>query len=188
MVYVNKMFDYPFQEYEEAIDEEYWAGKIGSTYEDYEDGKWVLLTEKQAAFHNANPEASVREVLEGDSLAYAKEKKIAEIEAYDSSENVNCFYINGNPMWLTVDERQQIATQISANDAVGRESMTKWFEGVEYTFPLATWKQMLVAVEVYAGDALNVTEAHKAAVSALTTIKAVNAFDVTADYPEKLQF
>ena len=91
-------------------------------------------------------------------------------------------------MWLTVDERQQLATQISANEAVGRETMTKWFNGTEYTFTIAQWKQMLVAVEVYAGDALNVTESHKAAVNALSTIEAVESYDYTTNYPPKLVF
>ena len=89
-------------------------------------------------------------------------------------------------MWLNVEERQQLATQISANEAIGRESMTRWFNGVSFTFPIAQWKQMLVALEVYAGDALNVTEAHKAAVNALTTVADVEAYDYTANYPEKL--
>ena len=66
--------------------------------------------------------------------------------------------------------------------------MTRWFNGHEFTYPIASWKQMLVALEVYAGDALNVTEAHKAAVDALETIEAVDNFDITAGYPEKLSF
>ena len=47
---------------------------------------------------------------------------------------------------------------------------------------------MLVAIEVYAGDALNVTESHKAAVNALDSVEAVEAYDITAGYPEKLSF
>ena len=92
------------------------------------------------------------------TLEEAKQEKIDEIDAYDKSDNVNSFSINGQDMWLTVEEREQIASQISANEAVGRENMTRWFGGVSYTFPIATWKQMLIALEVYAGDALNITE------------------------------
>ena len=121
-------------------------------------------------------------------LERAKADKIAELEAYDQSDAVNSFSIGGQSMWLTVDERQQIATQISANEAVGRENMTRWFGGTSYTFPLATWKQMLVALEVYAGDALNVTESHKAAINALESIEDVEAYDFTTGYPEKLSF
>lgn len=121
-------------------------------------------------------------------LARAKREKTKALERYDKSRAVNSFTINGQQMWLTVDERQQIATQISANEAVGRETMTRWFHGTEFTFPIATWKQMLTALEVYAGDALNVTEAHKAAVEALETIEAVEEYDFTTGYPAKLHF
>lgn len=121
-------------------------------------------------------------------LKRAKQEKIAELEAYDQSDAVDSFTINGQSMWLTVEERQQIATQISANEAVGRDNMTRWFGGHSFTFQLATWKQMLVALEVYAGDAINVTEAHKAAIEALATIEDVEAYDFTANYPTKLSF
>lgn len=121
-------------------------------------------------------------------LERAKQEKVAELEAYDQSDAVDSFTINGQSMWLTVEERQQIATQISANEAVGRDNMTRWFGGHSFTFPLATWKQMLVALEVYAGDAINVTESHKAAIEALDTIEDIEAYDFTANYPTKLSF
>ena len=125
---------------------------------------------------------------EEELLARAKQSKIAELEAYDSSDAVNSFTIGGQTMWLTVAERQQIATQISANEAVGRETMTRWFDGQAFTFSLNTWKQMLVALEVYAGDALNVTEGHKADIIALESIEDVEDYDFTVDYPNKLEF
>lgn len=181
----------------EEIDAEYWAGHIGTTIEDFYNNKWVLLSDEQVAFHEEHPHASVREVFNMHineyvaperTLDQAKFEKKEQINQYDSSDNVNSFTINGNTMWLTVEERQQIATQISANEAAGRENMTRWFNETEFTFPIATWKQMLVALEVYAGDALNVTEAHKAAVDVLDSIEDVDNYDYTADYPEKLIF
>ena len=123
-----------------------------------------------------------------DPLERAKVAKVNAIEAYDKSDSVNSFTLGGQKMWLTVEEREQIATQISANEAVGRSEMTRWFGGHDFTFPLATWKQMLVALEVYAGDALNVTESHKAAVMAMDSVEEVEAFDITQGYPERLVF
>ena len=123
-----------------------------------------------------------------EQLEAAKQRKIQEIEDYNVSDAVNEFTIGGQAMWLTVEERQQIATQIEVSEAVGRTSMTRWFDGHDFTFHLATWKQMLVALEVYAGDALNVTEAHKAEVMALTTIQEIDDYDITDGYPTKLNF
>ena len=50
------------------------------------------------------------------------------------------------------------------------------------------WKQMIAAVENYAGQCLNVTEAHKAAVNALTDAEAVAEYNFTVGYPAKLNF
>lgn len=186
--YVNKAIPGSFIDYNEELDQDYWEGKIGYTYEDYENDKWVLLTEEQANFHLQYPEASVKEVFECDYLSCAKQQKILQINEYDKSDNVNCFFIGDQPMWLTVAEREQIATQLNAHEAIGRETMTRWFGGHAYTFPLSLWKQMLLSLEIYAGDTLNVTESHKAAVNSMTTVEEVNGYDITLGYPEKLRF
>ena len=121
-------------------------------------------------------------------LRAAKDDKIRQIDDYNNSTNVNNFTINGNDMWLDVEERLQVATQINVNESAGRETMTRWYNGESYTFSIAQWKQMLILLELYAGDALNVSESHKAAVEALQTIEEVEAFDITAGYPNILSF
>lgn len=121
-------------------------------------------------------------------LERAKQQKIAELMAYDSSDAVNSFTLGGQTIWLTRDERTQIDESINAYEASGATQMTKYFGGVAYTFALTLWKQMLNALIVYASEALNVTEAHKAAIEALTTIEAVEAYDFTTNYPPKLAF
>ena len=120
-------------------------------------------------------------------LERAKANKIAELEAYDQSE-VNSFSVNGKDMWLDHDVRQQLRISLDALSQAGRENVTKWFDGVEYTYPIDVWYYMLGLVEVYASDALNVTEAHKAAINALTSVAEVEGYDFTVGYPEKLSF
>ena len=119
-------------------------------------------------------------------LARAKANKIAELEAYDASE-VNSFSVNGKDMWLDHDVRQQLRISLDALSQAGRENVTKWFDGVEYTYPIDVWYYMLGLVEVYASDALNVTESHKAAINALESIEDVEAYEFSG-YPEKLSF
>ena len=122
------------------------------------------------------------------ALPAVKDYRISQIDNYDKSSAVNTFYLGTLPMWLNVSERQQLATQISANEAIGRDSMTKWFGGIEFAFPIDAWKQMLVALEVYAGDALNVTEMHKSEVAAIEDTDEAIAYDFTQGYPDKLVF
>ena len=120
-------------------------------------------------------------------LARAKASKIAELEAYDDSE-VNSFSVNGKDMWLDHDVRQQLRISLDALSQAGRENVTKWFDGVEYTYPIDVWYYMLGQVEVYASDALNVTEAHKSAINALESIEDVETYEFRVNYPEKLAF
>lgn len=121
-------------------------------------------------------------------LERAKQEKITELEAYDSSDAVNSFTLGGQSMWLTREERTQIDESINAYEGVGMQAMTKYFGGVAYTFPLAVWKQMLNALIVYASEALNVTEGHRAAVLQLQTVQEVEEYDFTTGYPTKLVF
>lgn len=119
-------------------------------------------------------------------LAVAKIEKIAEIEDYDASDAVNQFLLGSVPMWLDAPTRQQLRISIEAYQSMGAEQVTKWFMGQQFTFPTSAWLTMLNALEVYAAEALNVTEAHKAAVNALETIEDIEQYDITDGYPEKL--
>ena len=122
---------------------------------------------------------------EAELLAAAKAAKTDAINEFDASANVNAFTVNGNPMWLNHDQRSRLSASIAV---CTEETMTKYFGGVAYTFPVAAWQQMLNAVELYADTCQTVTEAHKAEVAALDSIEAVEAYDITQGYPEKLRF
>lgn len=119
-------------------------------------------------------------------LEQARAERLAALDEYDSSDSVNSFTLNGNPMWLDYATRQQLRTSIEAYQAQGIENVTKWFGGMQFTFPTATWLQMLNALEVYASEALNVTEAHRAAINALTSIEEIDEYDFTTGYPQKI--
>ena len=125
---------------------------------------------------------------QAELLEQARTNKLAELEAYDSSDNVNSFTLNNVPMWLDYQTRQQLRTSIEAYQAQNIEQVTKWFGGVQFTFPTSVWLQMLNALEVYASESLNTTESHKAAVTNLESIAEIEGYDFTVGYPTKLQF
>ena len=122
------------------------------------------------------------------TLSDAIASKVAEINAYDRSAAVNNFTLGGTEMWLSFDERARIRQSIDAYRGEGMTEMTKWFNGKVFTFTLDTWQTMLDKLSVYASEALNVTERHKAEVKALTSIEAVEGYDYKIGYPEKLSF
>lgn len=123
---------------------------------------------------------------QAELLEQARANKLAELESYDSSDSVNSFTLNSVPMWLDYATRQQLRTSIEAYQGQGIENVTKWFNGVQFTFPTATWLYMLNLLEVYASEALNVTESHKAAINSLTSIEDIEEYDFTIGYPQKV--
>lgn len=121
-------------------------------------------------------------------LALAKGKKDGDITAFDNSANVNSFIIGGLPMWLGWELRARLKSSLDAVESAGGTEMTKSFGGIDYTFNTDQWNAMINAVENYAGVCQKVTEGHRAAVNALTTIADVEAYDYTTGYPPKINF
>ena len=122
------------------------------------------------------------------TLEIAKSEKIAQITAYDTSEAVNSFTLGNATMWISRDDRISLMNSTTILQNAGVEITTLWYGGQKYTLPCDALIQMLSALEVYALQCYDVTEEHKAAVNALTTIEAVDAYDYTTGYPEKLSF
>lgn len=120
-------------------------------------------------------------------LAYSIRSKVAEIEAYDTSSKVNGFVLNGMTVWLDKATRVGLMNSTTIAKAAGQETTTLWLGEVKLEVDCDKAIQLLSALELYALECFNVTAAHKKAVSELKTIKEVEAFDVTADYPKQLE-
>ena len=127
-------------------------------------------------------------------LKQAKVDKIAEITAYDTSSSVNGFMLNGmlipwsknDPNSPNVEKRMGLRQNIADKVALGEENIAIWLKGMSFTMPCAQAEVLMRSIENYAYECFNVTAAHKKAVSELKTIKEVEAFDVTSDYPQQL--
>lgn len=121
-------------------------------------------------------------------LANAKRDKKYDINNYDSSTSVNEFYIQDMPIWLDKSTRSGLMLRFNSELAVKKENTTLWYNGISFTLPLDTAIQMLYALEVYASECYDNTQAHLANVAKLDTLDAVLEYDYTAGYPDKLHF
>lgn len=130
--------------------------------------------------------------IEADAEAYylpiEKATKIAKIEAYDTSEAVNGFFFNGQPMWIDKATRVGLVNATDSAILLGKENITFGISGVSVTLPCAAAKAMLAQLEMYALDCYNVTLKHKTDVADFGTITEVETYDITAGYPPKLEF
>ena len=127
-------------------------------------------------------------IFDAPTLENAINAKIEEITKYDVSSNVNGFLYNGNTYWLDKDTRVGLMNSTKILKDAGETSTTLWLGNLHVTFPVDDFISMLSALEMYALQCYNVTAQHKVAVAELTTIEAVEAYDITADYPSQLDF
>ena len=168
--------------------------KVGSTYEEYLDGYWVPLTEQQEQFLQQYPGANAKEIFDMEVVVYVptledeKYRKLHEIRAYDTSSNVNEFFISGEPAWAPKDVRVALMNLLNIEKQVGRTETMFWFNNKQYTVDIDLTVTMLNSLELYASNCYNVTNAHIAAVTNLSTIEEVINYDYTKGYPDKLNF
>ena len=121
-------------------------------------------------------------------LELAKKRVIRSIEDYDSSDNVNSFYLNGVKVWLNKDTRVGLMNSLTIEKNAGKEQSTLWFNSICITLNCDAAIQMLSALELYALNCYNVTAEHKVAVEELTSLADVEEYDYTSGYPQKLTF
>lgn len=125
--------------------------------------------------------------LDSLKLEEAKAEKIAEITAYDTSDKVNGFMLNGLLVWLDKATRVGLMNSTNIAKAYGQETTTLWLGGAKLVVDCDKAIQLLSALEMYALECFNVTASHKAAVTELTTIEEVEAYDYKEGYPNMLE-
>ena len=119
-------------------------------------------------------------------LKQAKVNKIAEIAAYDTSDKVNGFILNGQIVWLDKATRVGLMNSTTIERDLGQETTELWLGEHNLIIKCDLAIQLLQQLEVYALKCFNVTATHKKEVNNLSTIEEINSYDITKDYPDKL--
>ena len=120
-------------------------------------------------------------------LEEAKAEKIAEITAYDTSDKVNGFMLNGLIVWLDKATRVGLMNSTTIAKAAGQETTTLWLGGAKLVVDCDKAIQLLSALEMYALECFNVTASHKKAVSELMSLEDVEVYEYKAGYPKMLE-
>ena len=128
------------------------------------------------------------EPTEEETLNREKERMIERILEYDSSDEVNIFYVGEFKMWLDKATRVGLKLRFDAELTSGQENTTLWYEGISFSLPITNAVQMLNAIELYASACYDNTQKHVANVKALEDLEMVETYDYTTGYPEKLNF
>ena len=188
-----------------SVEGSYWTGDynldplmydMGTTYNDYLEGKIIELSDEQLQFHIDNPKASVREVIimtldpepagptEEELLEMAKNKKRSYIAEYAYSDNVKNYYLDENSFWMDRQKRLFVKNDLD----VYKQNGNLMFDLTDN-----------LTVEIGVADmALGNMNEHDAACEAITiskmnevasasTLEEVEAIDVESGYPAVLK-
>lgn len=123
---------------------------------------------------------------EVNALNILKEIIVSEIDAYDTSSEVNSFIINGEEVWLDKDTRVGLMNSTSISKSAGQTNTTLWLGTNKFEINCDLCINLLGALEMYALQCFNMTAEHKKNIWDLQTIEEVIGYDYTIGYPEKL--
>ena len=138
-----------------------------------------IATEADRLAHDADTDSL--------TLEEAKQRVLDSITAYDTSDSVNAFTLNGASVWLDKATRVGLMNSTTIARNLGNKTTTLWLGDMKLEVDCDKAIQLLSALEMYALECFNVTAAHKAAVSELESVEDVLAYDYTAGYPSKLE-
>lgn len=180
-VYINREI-YPNQLVQDnPLDDNY---AKGYSYDDYINGNpapWIELGEEQLAFKEANPKATVKEIIEAkldDSRLLNEEKsaKYEEIRTYEN-ENLHEFFLDDQNIYIPeYDRRNALADGAIA----GKITII----GLE--FDMTEGKILIGMMDKYDNDLMSALGAKQREVSLATTVEQVRAIDAQSGYPDKV--
>ena len=116
------------------------------------------------------------------------EYKIEEILRYDSSPEVNNFYIGEQEMWLDKATRVGLKLRFEVEQEDGETYTILWYNGVPFELELNAAIKMLHIIEKYASKCYDNTQMHIANVKAIEEVETLKNYDYRTGYPEKLRF
>lgn len=154
-------------------------------------GYWQELLDGQAAGKVIVSDENGHPILTKPcpSLDEARDTMLARIRAYDTSDAVNGFTLNGTAMWLDKAARASLARTLEILEASDADSITVWSDGmppVSITLAIKHAHTMLDTVELYAKECMNVTQTHIRTIFDINDTDKVLSYDYTIGYPEKL--
>lgn len=132
--------------------------------------------------------AILRYFNEFDNIESWKAILKVQIQGYDTSDNVNCFFLDELPFWIDKATRVGLVNSLNMEKNAGRSISTLWVGNHTIQLSIDLALGLLQALELYALDCYGVTAAHLATVENSNAIDELRDFDKSADYPAMLRF
>lgn len=155
------------------------------------DNQVMVKAQRQASVADYKAMYDGLGVGEDEQLSLLRRKLSGIILAYDSSSEVNSFYIGGVQTWIDKATRVGLKLRFEAEKRLGKTETVLWQNGVQFPLPLTgevTALDMLDGIELYASTCYDTTQMHLAKVESMESVDGVISYDYTSGYPRKLKF
>lgn len=165
---------------------------LGTTWEEYLAGKYIMLDEEQVNFLKEHDNASIKEIydktLYDEATEYEKQNLLRRIEEYGDSDEVNCFIINNEKVWIARDLRVSLKNKIQIEKESGYSETSIWLNDKQYNINVDIALDFLRQLELYAIQCFNNTQTLLSEAKQLTLRSEINNFDIKKGYPKILNF
>lgn len=152
------------------------------------DDRQIINPSNEMLINDGWVEYIPEQLTEEDIFNQNKQNLYNDIMNYDSSDNVNMFFIGELPMWLDKNTRAGLLLRFQAEKASGLNNTTLWYNGMQFPLGVDMAIEMLYAIELYASACYDNTQMHISNISKLTTNKEIEEYDYKVGYPDKLYF
>lgn len=139
------------------------------------DAIWLQLDTQQAD-----------EPLERQLLEAARQECLRQIAEHDKSDEVNTFFLDGEPQWLDFETRSRLYEGNERLRLAGRTQTTIWLGTDCHTLAIDEAQSLIAQLEAYAKDCNDTTARHLRQAQALGSLQELLAYDITEEYPEKI--
>ena len=143
----------------------------------------MLLEDGWEIFEQEFVEPSDEEI-----LIHEIDNIVNDILIYDSSENVNMFYLNDIPMWLDRETRRSLMGRLEAEYRKGKENTCIWYNNHKFEYSTTLAMEMLDTLEIYASECYDKTQEHISNVKNIDTLENLKKYDYKTGYPDVLKF
>lgn len=179
--YINREIYPKMLVQDEPLDDNYAKGYSYDDYSKSSPAPWIELGEEQLAFKEANPKATVKEIIEAklDESRLLNEEKSAKYEEIRTYETGNLyeFFLDDQNIYIPEhDRRNALSDGAVVNKIV--------IMGLE--FDTTEGKILIGMMDKYDNDLMSALGAKRKGISLASTVEQVRAIDVQSGYPDKI--